>query len=301
MAKRVITIFASDIHLSSKAPIWRSAEPNWFEAQKRVLKELEELKNKYECPIFCAGDIFDDWASDAELINFALEYMPQMFCIPGQHDLPNHNINEIGRSAYWTLVKAGKIVSTNNPIIVGKGMVVHGFPFGRRIKRPWDVGTHIAMIHQYNWIPKANYQKANPKKKITNNRKEFKGFDIVVCGDNHIPFECKIGKTLFWNCGSLMRRHSDEIKHRPRVGLLLEDGTMRSHKLKSYLADKYVTDNVKFTKEAEMDLTELATELQKLNEARFDFALAINLYKERYNIPTDVMNIILKSIGLVKL
>jgi len=307
--KKVLAIFVSDLHLSHTPPIWRSCEEDWYTVQERALKELQALRvdciynninSISRCPIFCAGDIFDKWNSPPELINFALEHLPKMYAIPGQHDLPDHNIKEIYRSAYWTLVKAGKIMHLKESAGVNcSQFTVHGFAFGKKIKkRKTSTKNHVALIHQYNWVPKASYKKASAKGKVTRKRKEFRGYDIVVCGDNHIPFEKMIGETLFWNCGGFMRRHSDEIKHRPRVGLLMQDGTMKNHKLKSYHSDKYISVDPKSEKQADMDLTELGNELLKLNDARFDFQVAVNHYMQKYNVRSEVMEIVMKSIGV---
>ena len=297
--KKVLAIFVSDLHLSHTPPIWRSCEEDWYVVQERALKELREIKNANSCPIFCAGDVFDKWNSPPELINFALQHLPPMYAIPGQHDLPNHNLKEIHKSAYWTLVKAGKIMHLGGDAGVNmRQFTVHGFAFGRKIKkRKTSTKNHIALIHQYNWVPKASYEKAPKKQRVTRKRKEFEGYDIVVCGDNHIPFEKMLGKTLFWNCGGFIRRHSDEIKHRPRVGLLMKDGTMKNHKLKSYRSDKHISVDPKSNKEADMDLTELGNELLKLNDSRFDFTVAVNRYMQKYNVRREVMEIIMKSIG----
>jgi len=87
---KVLAILMADIHLSLKAPIWRSAEPDWLDAQARPLKEVKLLQDKYKCPVICAGDIFDrsrktadGWNAPAELINYAIEYLPDdMYAIP---------------------------------------------------------------------------------------------------------------------------------------------------------------------------------------------------------------------------
>jgi len=52
----VLVIFCSDIHLTETAPLARSAEPDWMDAQNRMLEQLHALVDKYECPI-CGGTI----------------------------------------------------------------------------------------------------------------------------------------------------------------------------------------------------------------------------------------------------
>jgi hypothetical protein len=41
MSKTALAILVSDIHLSDKPPIFRSSEPDWFEAMKRPLDQLQ--------------------------------------------------------------------------------------------------------------------------------------------------------------------------------------------------------------------------------------------------------------------
>ena len=113
----VIAVLCSDIHLSLKCPVARSAEPNWLEATKRSLDELRSVAEEHNAHVVVAGDIFDRWNSPPEIINFAIENLPNCYAIPGQHDLPNHRYEEIERSAYYTLIKAGIIENLNPDFI----------------------------------------------------------------------------------------------------------------------------------------------------------------------------------------
>src|SRR4030042_1550393 len=96
---KVIALFCSDLHLSLTPPVFRSNEPDWLTAQQRPLDELRALQSKHQCPIFCAGDLFDKWYGGpkehaCELVNWAIKHMPYMHCIPGQHDLPEHDLTQ---------------------------------------------------------------------------------------------------------------------------------------------------------------------------------------------------------------
>ncbi len=133
MKTRTIAIAVADLHLSLNPPLARAAEPNWLDAMSRPLKELRELAEKLNVPILCSGDVLDRWNSSAELINFAIEHLPWMHAIPGQHDLPLHSLVDIHKSAYWTLVKAGNIWHIN-----GKQQDVAGF-LGTVSAFPWGV------------------------------------------------------------------------------------------------------------------------------------------------------------------
>ena len=201
--EKVEAILLSDLHLSFKAPKWRSVEPYWFGAMKRPLDEVRLLQSKYQCPVIGAGDIFNRWfANDSkgapELINFALEFLPDMIAIPGQHDLPLHNYNDIKKSAYWTLVQAGKITNllpfTHKDFsLTINNIILYGFPFGSPIqplvRKANTLGKiHVAVVHQYVWIDEHSFPKALRKDKIKGKRKEWKGYDAIVYGDNHKGF-----------------------------------------------------------------------------------------------------------------
>src|ERR1700722_8447281 len=102
--KEVIAITISDVHLSPKAPSFRSTEPDWYAYQDRVLDQVNYWSEKYEVPVLAAGDICDYWLSPPEMINRVSKKIKGWYSIPGQHDLPNHQYHDIHRSAYQTLV-----------------------------------------------------------------------------------------------------------------------------------------------------------------------------------------------------
>lgn len=281
---KVIAIFCSDLHLSLTPPPYRSAEPDWFAAMLRPITELKRLQEKHNCPIFCAGDLFDKWYGgpkehSCELINWAIEHLPYMLCIPGQHDLPEHDIGQIERSAYWTLKKSGIIDTLWSDDIrhVNGCLAVQAFPYGEEVfpcpLKKGDSKGHfrIALIHQYNWIPGAVYSEDAPKNcHVDSSRKEFEGYDLVVSGDNHRPFLVNIGKGNFLNCGGFMIRKSDD-GWRPKAWLLDADGQVTFHRLDSS-EDKYLdTAEVKqMEQEPEFDLSKLIDGLGKLGTDLID-------------------------------
>jgi DNA repair exonuclease SbcCD nuclease subunit len=309
--KKVLAILLADIHLSLKAPVWRSAEEDWLSAQTRVLKEIRSLRNEHEnCPIICAGDIFDrsrkvadGWNASAELINFALNELPDnIYAIPGQHDLPDHQYADIERSAYWTLVEAGKIknILPGDARIVDNKLALYGFPPGYAIEKPYQhhawikCGIVIAVVHDYIWITGHSYPDAPKEKKIGSNSfyPKWSGYDVVVYGDNHKGFNRKIGGTIVYNCGTLMRRKSDEINYKPRVGLLMEDKSVVTHFLDTS-ADKYIDRaSLSKAKDSSLDTKEFFDELEKLGNTALDFKDAMKEFLHRHNTADPVKRII---------
>ncbi len=324
----VIAILLADIHLSLKAPVWRSAEEDWMEAQARPLKEVGLLQEKYSCPVICAGDIFDrsrkiadGWNAPAELINFAINHLPEdMYTIPGQHDLPNHQYSDIKRSAYWTLVKANTIkdigvgLGLGGVVCVGNNLVLCGFPPGLEIDslknlcEDGDNGMYpaidgrlvLAVVHDYIWVKGKGYPNAPDEKMLLVEKNpnkvyggKYYGYDVVVYGDNHKGFTTYGGKTTIFNCGTLMRRKSDEIDYKPQVGLLLDDGSVVPHFLDT--SEDRCLDKVEEKIEKSLNMKVFFDELEKLGDTALDFKAAIEEFMERGQTSDQVKQIIIKA------
>lgn len=233
--KGVRALLCGDIHLSHAPPVARSGEPCWYNAMKRSLQFLAELAEDCQAPILCAGDVFHTWRSPVELVNWATKWMPRMIAIPGQHDLPFHDLQQIKKSPFWSLVLTLKLDYLPPALPVDTGaLVLCGFPWGVPITKVNGMperrsGTlRVALVHDYVWSPnKSNTSfPGAPKEKSAEARIEsgvLDQFDLVVFGDNHRPFA--LGN--IYNCGGFLRRNLDERDHQPTVGLLYEDGTVR--------------------------------------------------------------------------
>lgn len=114
-----------------------------------------------------------------------------MYAIPGQHDLVNHNLDHLRDTAFWTLVEAGKITYLPPDEIVdvpAQKLRLYGFPWGMPLCSCWDRRhgwLHVAVVHAYCW--KTGYAHVGaPNESHVLNRLEFRSYDAVVIGDNHI-------------------------------------------------------------------------------------------------------------------
>lgn len=235
--KKTIAILCSDLHLRHTVPPARAAEPDWYAAMGRVLDQLRAAQEKHgDCPIITAGDIFHKWNSPAELINWAIANMPpDVYAIPGQHDLPFHNLDDIRKSAYWTLVAAKAIANIDSPSFLGirSRLMVHPFPWGAAVQLEDGYGgdpdvLHLAVVHAY--IHKGGSSKhvgASDEDHIDAYAERLNGFDVAVFGDNHYPFTEKTstGCTVV-NSGGMMLTNSDSKGGSPGYSLLFDDGSV---------------------------------------------------------------------------
>ena len=302
MSKNPIAVLVSDIHLSDKPPAFRSTEPDWFAAMARALSQLYRVSWKYDIPIVCAGDVFDRWNSSARLINFAIEHLPKMYSICGQHDLPYHSYNQIKSSAYWTLCRAGIItnIEENQPLELSNGLTLHGFGWNTEIAphAVSDLQLHLAVIHKYIWTTiDTSYVGAPKLNHITKLSQKLKGYHAAVFGDNHKGFlsKTKDGVTVL-NNGGFMRRSKDQLDYKPTLGILYSDGSIKRQELDCSEDKTLITEN-KIQIKDEMDLGDFMDELVHLGSDSLDFENSIRLYCENNNVRKEVFTLITEIIN----
>lgn len=298
----VIAIFCSDLHLSEEPPLARSREEDWFDAMRRPLRQLKELQQKYKVPVICAGDIFDRWRSNPAIINFAIEELPVMYAVPGQHDLPNHSYREIKRSAYWTLVEAGKIINLipSHPQVINKGtrnvLTLHPFPWGEELKpcpSQWigdEFNTNIAVVHKYIWFGENKHPMAKDEDHVSN--LNLGGYDVIVSGDNHKGF----ARENLCNCGGFMRRKSDEKVYSPFVGLLHSDKTITQHFL-DCSEDKFIEEVDNSISAPDPNMQNFIKDLENLSSDPLDFRESVRMYCEVNKVTPGIKEAIMEAIG----
>lgn len=300
---KVRAILVSDVHLQARPPIARSTEPDWFAAMQRPLDQIATLAKGHKCPVLYAGDIFDKWNVGPEVINFALRHLPKGYAVPGQHDLPNHNYAEMGRSAYGTLVEAGHLINVEGRVRVPHGLAVTGFPWGCA-PAPLDVGAwgppaefEIALIHRFVWIKGCGYPGADEAAYLST--KALQGYTVAAYGDNHKGFIVKPkhdGDPWVINCGGLMRRKTDERDYQPGMGLLMDDGQVRRWDLDT-TADKFIALTAAEEAVAQtLDMTEFVEGLKGLGaDGALDFWGAMRRFMDTNGTRQPVRDFILGS------
>lgn len=306
----VVALFCGDWHLDDKAPIARSVEKDWMGTQAGYIRQLKELqKQNRMAPIFVAGDLFNRWNSSAWLINHAITWLRDMvlFAIPGNHDVPYHDYTQLPRSAYWTLYEAGVISHLTPRGLHSIGEVtVTPFPHGHAITPPIvhnGLCMQVALVHDYIWTAKTGHEGAEESHRYANWMPRLENYDVAFFGDNHIPWIVrKEGKCTVVNCGTLMRRHSDEKELEPSVWLLHSDKSVTRHKL-DCRQDRFLPLDesiAKIEKALEIDLAEFAAELGSLRNERLDFARTVLQWCKREKIPDRVKEVLLRCVSKVK-
>lgn len=298
-----IAILCSDLHFSHNAPVARSAEPDWYVVQKRYIDELASVQKKCGMvPIVVAGDIFDRWqshASPAELVNFLIDALPpKIYAVPGQHDLPTHNYQERHRSPYGTLIRSKAVaeILPDEPIICDSGVVLHGFPWGfdlHPLKDKQTYGssyTHLAVVHSYIWKMGCSYPDAPREQRADCYRPGLIGYDAAVFGDNHIGF--MLGESLL-NCGTFLRRKSDERSYRPCIGIIFRGGRILQHFL-DVSGDLWLDNTTSAVAGVQIktNMDAVLQSLQSIDDDSLNFRTSLNRYMEVEKTSSAVRGIV---------
>lgn len=231
--KKADAILAADIHLRPDIPVCRT--DNYFGAMSNKTDCILELSEKHDCVILMAGDI-GQWPEKA-WPTWLLEWVINKFlnhkiiCIPGQHDLPNHKLDLWQKSGIGVLQAAGaiQILGINNTYcILFDKFLLRGYPYGEPLgfECPFYIDENvlnkqrkIAMTHQTVLSGKSMFDGIQGLELL----REFPEYDLILSGDNHLPFVIEYQGRILVNPGSMMRNTADQIDHKPRVYLWYAD------------------------------------------------------------------------------
>jgi predicted phosphodiesterase len=213
---RVDAIFLSDVHIMERVPLCRT--DNFLNVIVNKMEQLKKVQEKYRCPIFIGGDIFDvsrmAKASDVFWIKFFESFKNKIIAIPGQHDIPNHNIEKIFDSSLGVI----DVACENFSLIplAFEQLETFNWKFGG-IKRK------IGMIHKLFHHKKEDIIKDSSGNKLSSSAKVFLrkhlDCDVILSGDNHKTFVVEYENKILINPGSVFRMRADQIDHRPCVFL----------------------------------------------------------------------------------
>lgn len=223
-------ILSGDIHLRDDQPECRT--DNYWEAQATKIQFIRELQiENDDIPLLVAGDLFHKWNPSYELVSWAIQNLPRnLLVIAGNHDLKNNTMDLIGKTAINLLKISGKIelMSNNSSHYMSRtssscSVFVHGMSLGEDVPKfdiVEDDDIRIVLAHMMVWKGEVPYPGAPSSGESRKVLKKLSEFDLIVTGDNHIPFvdEDNSGRKLV-NSGSIMRMTAGQVSHTPRVYL----------------------------------------------------------------------------------
>jgi DNA repair exonuclease SbcCD nuclease subunit len=223
MDEKPSALLASDLHLQESTPLCRIDDYN--KAQLNKLQFAKNICRQHNIPFIVGGDIFDYWKPSYVFLGSILENVPQFIAIPGQHDLPANNLDLYYKSALSVLEKAGKgmvISNYDNSCFEMDDFVIYGFPYGAKLDKvkikKHDNKRIVCLIHALV-VPYGNSGNMNGTVSSDKIFDVFKMADLILAGDNHQQFVINQNNKLLVNPGSMVRRKSDQIDHKPKFYL----------------------------------------------------------------------------------
>lgn len=298
-----LAVLVSDIHLSHKCPVARSNEPDWYAAMARPLVQVKRLVESLpgDPAVVCGGDIFHRWNECPELIRWAMNNLPEMYAIPGNHDLPFHQLSGTNKSAFGVLEAAGVIKNLcahQSAFMDAIGVNVQVFPPGTPIKRTKKERGRIklAVVHKYIWIIGKGYQGAPDQARALAMSDDLQGYDVALFGDNHQSFAIRAGDCHVVNPGCLIRRNFDERSYETRVGVLWSDGTTSMESLDCSQDVWCDPGTSALVQEISGEMREFVRSLERENETQIDFLMTIQQAVEDSSVDERTRRMVLRSI-----
>jgi len=259
------------------------------ETQWEKIKFVSDLQKDFKCPVMLAGDLFHHWKPSPWLLTKAIEYLPNdLWTIFGQHDLQNHSMELIEKSGVYTLHTSGNLT------------LLPGGHWGTEPEEVSDemglatLNRKITVMHRHIYKGKEPWPGCTSPKAISILRK-YPEYDLIVTGDNHIPFIQEYQGRLLVNCGSLSRQDADQMDYEPQVWLwYAKNNTVIPVKIpikKDVITREHIEKDTERDNRIEAFMSVLSSE----STTSLDFNRNLQTFLEKNNIRKVVKDIINKA------
>lgn len=206
--KQATYILTSDWHLRSTKPVARTDA--FFPAMWKKVMFINELSEKHKAPVLHSGDLFHHWDTSPNLLTRTIRALPErFFTIYGNHDLPEHSLEQQELSGVHTLWVGKHLDIPSNGVHWGMTPQSATFNGNRKILM-WHVLTYKGKD-----LPYPGCTEMSAKQIL----KKYPEYDLIVTGDNHKTFVEEYQGRLLVNPGSILRMTAAQIEHKPCVFL----------------------------------------------------------------------------------
>lgn len=219
-------ILTADWHLREDQPTCRTDDFQAAQWEKVRFVLGEAKKNKAK--VIVAGDLFHKarpgYSVICRLIKELQEADVVLNCIPGNHDLPSHSLQQIESSGYGIMAASGWVNDLRSVNLFGKKTVVYAWPWTAEIADPQADDknkVNIAVLHALVFDSKEMPQGWTSQETMWTPdllRERIPGAALIVTGHHHKTL-LDMGKQIVLNPGSLMRQTADQKDHEPVIFL----------------------------------------------------------------------------------
>jgi len=274
-------ILTGDWHIREDQPVCRI--DNYWETQKDKLLWLSDLQKQYNCPIIHSGDLLNHWKASPFLLSFMLQYLPaDINIVYGNHDLPQHSLQQIDKSGMRTLELAGRIkimkechwgtMPSKGSLYLSKGerkvLVWHTMTYTGNT--PWPGCTDLSAREMLEKYPE---------------------FDLIVTGHNHKPFIEELDGRILVNPGSLFRQSAAET-HTPGVVLYYAEENRVERVEYTYSKNAISREHIKGKKNTESRYEAFIKQLKQEGDFELSFKKNLERYFAQNKVSKAVQDII---------
>jgi predicted phosphodiesterase len=208
-----------------------SRKDNFPETQFGKMEQIVRIYDREKCDfIFQAGDFFDSSTPSYRLINKYIDYFKQdgmyLYCVLGQHDMYMWNPESIDRTALGLMEVSDvlTIIRREKKFLGGyndkhRFIVINGCSWGQEIPKAPKTDSYKILVIHANIFEKQLFKGHDiitPRRFIRKNP----GWDFILCGDCHFPFEYTMDGTTMINTGIICRKSIVEKDIKPSVVIL---------------------------------------------------------------------------------
>ena len=294
--KKADLILSADWHLRPDTPICRT--DNFWDAQEKKIDFILKLSKKHDCPILVAGD----FGHKPQWKNWVLEWAINKFkdynivSIAGQHDLPGHRLADWDKSGIGVLHAAKAINFIQDPEWIDD-ILAYPFSWGQEIEKPdKNEQTDICVVHQMITNNDKKLWPGEDAPRANSLLKQFPEYNLILSGDNHIPFIEFYKNRLLVNPGSIMRSTAAQINHKPRV-YLYYSSTNSIEAVYLPIEDGVVSqDHIKIKDDETARYESLVKNLKEDCDIDLSFENNIDKYLKKFRVEKAVKNKILECV-----
>ena len=289
-------LLVSDLHLTGRTPV--SRKDNFPDTQFGKMVEIQSIAQKNEAIVLQAGDFFDSFNPSYGLVRRYIDLLAtgdinccKWSVILGQHDMYMWNLDSVERTPLAVMESAGavRIIRGEDRCYSHENVMLYGCSWGQEIPEPdkeYD-GCNVLVIHRNigDKVLFPGHELINPKRFL----KKHEGWDLVLCGDYHFPFEAKFGNALIINTGVISRKSITEKDIEPSV-VLYDTDTGGHEWVKLARRDDVFIERGKVTGKTfdDSNMLEFMSGIQSADASEISFKANVLKVMERDDISKDV-------------
>jgi len=285
-------IAIGDVHLCEKNPICRKDDVRVTQLTK--LRQVVDLCNKHQCPLYIAGDLYDAWDIGFKLVNDVNLVLSQcqhsIYFVAGNHDLPYHSIEH-----YYNCpvsVTLGTLLPPDGTPVAGCSWSETPLP-----------GTHsVPILLQHKMVfltdPIKGFDGDQYNVRHLINTTGYKNYKLIITGDNHRAFVYTNEDGRVWlNTGPIVRTSVTEKLYGPSAWYFEVGDTVTVKRLQ-LTVDVDAVDRIEMYVEQikSAEVSQFAGEIIKHQGLSLDFKKRVDSLLTSDGVTEPVKNAVLSAI-----